>query len=92
MSTPTSPTSPDDQLEALSLDPGVAGVHLDRPVAALLSAGSSGTGNGNGAWRRQGQFDGSGVGVAIIDSGVTPWHDDLAQKVSNGRVADAASA
>ena len=37
---------PNDQLEALSLDPGVAGVHLDRPVAALLSAGS------NGEWQR----------------------------------------
>ena len=23
-------------------------------------------------------YDGSGVGVAIIDSGVTSWHDDLA--------------
>jgi serine protease AprX len=22
-------------------------------------------------------YDGSGVGVAIIDSGITPWHDDL---------------
>src|SRR5262249_5978197 len=28
---------------------------------------------------------GSGVGVALIDSGVTPWHDDLARNVSNGR-------
>ena len=31
---------PNDQLEALSLDPGVAGVHLDRPVAVLLSTTS----------------------------------------------------
>ena len=30
-------------------------------------------------------YDGSGVGVVIIDSGVTAWHDDLARTVSNGR-------
>ena len=24
-------------------------------------------------------FDGTGVGVAIIDSGITDWHDDLAR-------------
>src|SRR5204862_4601681 len=22
-------------------------------------------------------YDGAGIGVAVIDSGVTPWHDDL---------------
>src|SRR6266850_6851165 len=33
-------------------------------------------------------YDGSGVGVAIIDSGVTPWHDDLtdAQAFGSQRV------
>jgi subtilisin family serine protease len=31
-------------------------------------------------------FDGDGVGVAIIDSGVTPWHDDLASGDGGQRV------
>ncbi len=31
-------------------------------------------------------YDGSGVGVAIIDSGVTPWHDDLADAAGAMRV------
>ncbi len=77
---------PNDQLEALALDPGVAGVHLDRPVGALLAPG-----NGVGAGgRRNGTLDsvlnftGAGVGVAVIDSGLTPWHDDLA-RVDRGR-------
>ena len=28
--------------------------------------------------REQLGYDGAGIGVAVIDSGVTPWHDDLA--------------
>ena len=37
---------PNDALEALAADPGVAGVHLDRPVGALLApGGGNGTGN-----------------------------------------------
>jgi serine protease AprX len=31
-------------------------------------------------------YDGAGVGVAIIDSGVTPWHDDLASGDGGQRV------
>jgi hypothetical protein len=83
-STPTSPTSPTISSKRSRSIRASPGVHLDRPVAALLAAGSKRKGNGN-ASAAQGQFDGSGVGVAIIDSGVTPWHDDLAQKVNNGR-------
>jgi len=30
------------------------------------------------AVRQELGYDGSGVGVAVIDSGITPWHDDLA--------------
>ena len=76
---------PNDALEALAADPGVAGVHLDRPVGALLAPGG-----GNGGRNDQDRsssalaFTGAGVGVAVIDSGLTAWHDDLA-RVDAGR-------
>ena len=77
---------PNNALEALAADPGVAGVHLDRPVGALLAPGA-----GRGAGHAQDpaspgalDFTGAGVGVAVIDSGLTSWHDDLA-RVDAGR-------
>ena len=42
---------PNDALEALAAADGVAGVHLDRPVGALLAPGA-----GNGARQRPGRF------------------------------------
>ena len=70
---------PNNQLEALLADPSVAGVHFDRPVAAMLSGAQSVSSTVAAAIASGDQFDGTGVGVAIIDSGVTPWHDDLAR-------------
>ena len=32
-------------------------------------------------------LDGAGIGVAVIDSGITPWHDDLGYHGSNPNVA-----
>ncbi len=76
---------PNDALAALAADPDVAGVHLDRPVGALLSpASGQGAGNAQRASARAGDFTGAGIGVAVIDSGLTPWHDDLA-RVDAGR-------
>ena len=72
---------PNDALEALANDPGVAGVHLDRPVGALLAPGDAGrAGRGAAAAASAAlAFTGRGVGVAVIDSGLTPWHADLAR-------------
>lgn len=66
---------PDSALEALSRVPGVTGVSLDRPVEGTLER----TGATIGAtWVQQTLgLDGTGVGVAIVDSGVANWHDDL---------------
>ena len=68
-------TVPDAALSKLAARPEVVAVALDRPVAGTIER----TGAAVGAeWvtERLG-FDGTGVGVAIIDSGVANWHDDL---------------
>lgn len=71
---------PDSALAALSRLPGVESVSLDRRVHGTLER----TGATVGAtWVRENLgFDGTGVGIAIIDSGVANWHDDL----GSGRV------
>ena len=50
-------------------------VHFDRPVEALL--GRSSITVGAKTVQALMGFDGKGIGVAVIDSGVTPSHDDL---------------
>jgi serine protease AprX len=66
---------PDTSLLALARVPGLIGVSLDRRVHGTLER----TGATIGAsWVRDTLgFDGTGVGIAIIDSGVANWHDDL---------------
>src|SRR3954452_19606698 len=66
---------PDTALETLASLPAVAGISLDRGVTGTLER----TGATIGAtWVRDNLgLDGSGVGIAVIDSGVTSWHDDL---------------
>jgi len=66
---------PDSELDALSRLPGVSGISLDRPVHGTLERTGATIGS---SWVHQALgFDGTGVGVAIIDSGVANWHDDL---------------
>ena len=66
---------PDSALDALARLPGVNGVSLDRRVQGTLER----TGATIGALfvRDTLGFDGTGVGIAVIDSGVASWHDDL---------------
>jgi serine protease AprX len=66
---------PDTRLHDLAGFPAVRAVSLDRPVRGTLerTAGAVGA-----AWVRETYgLDGRGIGVAIIDSGITSWHDDL---------------
>jgi len=65
----------DTALDTLSRLPGVSGVSLDRLVEGTLER----TGATIGAtWVHDTlSLDGTGVGVAIVDSGVANWHDDL---------------
>ncbi len=62
-------------LRRLAASGKVRRVHYDRPVETLLGRLSAATG-ALAVQRRLG-FTGAGVGVAVIDSGVTPSHDDL---------------
>jgi serine protease AprX len=70
----------DGELDALARQPGVSAVSLDRRVEGTLER----TGATIGATYVQQTLglDGRGVGIAVIDSGVTSWHDDL----GSGRV------
>jgi serine protease AprX len=66
---------PDSALLALSRTPGLIGASLDRRVHGTLERTSATVGAG---WVRDTLgYDGTGVGIAIIDSGVANWHDDL---------------
>ncbi|HET9196011.1 MAG TPA: S8 family peptidase [Vicinamibacterales bacterium] len=71
-------------IPALADHPLVAHVSPDRPVAGTMER-TSATIGATAIHDRLG-YDGSGVGVAIIDSGVTPWHDDLASGDGGQRV------
>jgi subtilisin family serine protease len=66
---------PDSSLNALARLPGVTGVSLDRRVQGTLERTGATIGS---TWVRDSLgLDGSGVGIAVIDSGVANWHDDL---------------
>ena len=68
-------------LEVLSAHPGVRAVDLDRPIRGTLERTAATIG---ARWVAENLgVDGTGIGVAIIDSGVTRSHDDLRQRASS---------
>jgi serine protease AprX len=66
---------PNAALNGLANNPFVEHVALDRVVLGTIER--TGATIGSTAARQDLGYDGSGVGVAVIDSGVTAWHDDL---------------
>jgi subtilisin family serine protease len=66
---------PDSSLTALARVPGVTSVSLDRRVQGTLER--TGATIGSTYVHDTLGLDGSNVGVAIVDSGVAAWHDDL---------------
>jgi serine protease AprX len=67
---------PDAALAELSRESGIVSVSLDRPISGATDSGAGSI--VEAGWLRENLgVDGSGVGVATIDSGVSPSHDDL---------------
>ncbi len=66
---------PNAVLAILANSPLVAEISIDRPVHGATER--TATTIGATSVRQQFGYDGSGIGIAIIDSGVTAWHDDL---------------
>jgi len=69
---------PADVLTRLAQNPAVTAIHTDRPATKYdyrtsLTVGSLAVNQSMG-------FTGSGVGIAVIDSGVASWHDDLTNR------------
>ena len=71
---------PNGALKRLSNDPNVLSVHEDRPIKnhnyrTSVTVGARTVQDFLG-------YTGAGIGVAVLDSGVTSWHDDLTNKTS----------
>jgi serine protease AprX len=66
---------PNALLAQLAASPLVERVSLDRVVAGTMER--TGLTVGATSVRLDLGYDGTGVGVALIDSGITAWHDDL---------------
>jgi serine protease AprX len=62
-------------LERLADHPAVESIHYDRPTSGKMNRAAVAV--GARAVQQQMGYTGAGVGVAIIDSGITSWHDDL---------------
>jgi serine protease AprX len=67
---------PDGCLEQLARDPSVRSISVDRGVTGSLQRTTRAAVGAAWVTEHLG-FDGSGVGVAIIDSGVAAWHDEI---------------
>ena len=66
---------PDYALRRLAARPEIRSVTLDRTVSGTMERTAAAVG---ATWvNEQLGYDGTGVGIAIIDSGVSSWHDDL---------------
>jgi serine protease AprX len=77
---------PNNLLPLLAGNPLVERVSMDRLIVGSNERTSAAV--GATAVRQELGYDGTGVGIAIIDSGVAPWHDDLAANGLNAQRVD----
>jgi serine protease AprX len=66
---------PNALLKRLANDPKVKRIHIDRATEAQIARTTATIGAKN--VHAQYGYKGAGIGVAVIDSGITAWHDDL---------------
>jgi serine protease AprX len=66
---------PNAMLRRLADDPKVKRVHIDREATATLARTTASIGALTA--RLAYGYTGAGIGVAVIDSGITSWHNDL---------------
>ena len=69
---------PNRVIKQISERSEVLSVHHDRPIAGHLNR--TAVSIGARAAQQQWGYTGAGIGVAVIDSGITSWHDDLGYK------------
>jgi serine protease AprX len=67
---------PNVVVRTLAALPLVARISLDRTAAGAMDRTAPTV--GATAVREQFGYDGAGIGIAVVDSGITSWHDDLA--------------
>ncbi len=72
---------PNFVLRKLANNPCVTAIHHDRGLAGEMNYAA--VVEGARAVQQAYGYDGAGVGVAIIDSGITGWHDDLSYSGNN---------
>ena len=75
---------PNGLLKKLADHPAVVRIDHDRPTTGLMSHVTALT--GARTVQRSYGFDGAGIGVAVVDSGITSWHDDLTYAGSSAAV------
>ncbi len=81
---------PNKVLRKLADNPAVERIIWDRPLDSMMNRVAVTVG-ARAVQEKEG-FTGAGIGIAVIDSGITAWHDDLTYKgtsslvrVSNGQ-------
>jgi serine protease AprX len=76
---------PNSSLPILGSNPHVRRISIDRPVFGANER--TGATIGATAVRQELGYDGTGVGVAILDSGISAAHDDLSAPSGGNRIA-----